>query len=172
MIRSLFISLFFTLIIFSNYSFAQNNTTSVKLNLFDLHEDSVHDKTIEQSVEIVNRQVIHINEAIFQTHMINVGDNISLNLFSENYMAAEITDISKNVMGTTSIRGNIFSESSGHIIITHKDHRLIGQIHLYDHQKHFKIISDPQTSTYYLEELNEGKMAEVLCGGVLNAPID
>lgn len=148
---------------FSNYSFAQINSSPETLNLFVLNEDSVQDKTIEQSVGILDRQTIKINEAIFQTKSINVGDKISLKLFSEKYIA-EITDISKDVMGTISIRGNILSESSGHIIITHKDHRLIGQIHLYDHQKHFNIISDPQTSAYYLEELNEEKMAGVLCG--------
>lgn len=157
-----------------NLAFSQSSTTPEKIvALFELTTENQQMKTISvpDSV-IIQKQSIELNEAIYQENAISERDQIVLPLFSGETIEAEVTRVSTNVMGTTSITGKIPGEIPGHVIITYKDKRLFGTLHLFDQHRYFNIKSDSKTSDHYLVEKDTDAMEPFECGGAITVPDD
>jgi|GEM_PF-3127023 len=153
---------------------AQSTAASNKtIALFDLTPTTQKMQAISVSDSvIIQKQSIELNEAIYQENAISEGDQIVLPLFSGESIEVEITRVSTNVMGTTSITGKISGEIPGNIIITYKDRRLFGTLHLYDQHRHFNIKSDPKTAEHYLVEKDIEAMEPFECGGAITITED
>jgi hypothetical protein len=163
MIRLLF--LLVATSIFINLAFSQSIFSQNTVTLFELSNEA--QKQISDEPEIIQQQTIQLNEAIYQENAISEGDQIILPLFSSESIEAEVTRVSTDVMGTTSITGKIPGEIPGHVIITYKGRRLFGTLHLFDQHRYFNIKSDSKLAEHYLVEKDIEAMEPFECGGAI-----
>ena len=89
------------------------------------------------------------------------GDTLILNLFDDTNYAALIDRISLNVNGTVSIRGRLEAYPFGEVLISTTAGRSLVSIRIPETGEHYIIQSDPNTTTHYLLDLEEGKLREL-----------
>lgn len=168
---SLFVILFLLTTITVIAQSADNSNKTIALFNFATENQQMQAISVPDSV-IVQKQSIELNKAIYQENAIAEGSIIVLPLFSGESIEAEVTRVSTNVMGTTSITGKIPGEIPGNVIITYKDKRLFGTLHLYDQHRHFNIKSDSKTAEHYLAEKDIEAMEPFQCGGAITVSDD
>lgn len=160
------------LVFLSDQSFSQTDGSAETFSLFT--KSTELQKSLPTGDEEIQRTNIQINQEIMQPSVVSRGDRLFIELFSEESFEATVTRVDQNVMGITSIIGQIPSKVfPGNIIITFdKDNRLFATVNLFDENRLFEVKSDPLQNEHYLVEKDKKAMKPMECGGVITIEED
>ncbi len=108
-----------------------------------------------ESRDVVNRYAeVRLDERMRGGGWIGENDHILLNLFEDVSYEAHVQRTKVNVNGSFTITA-VLSDGDGYMVLATTGSRSLGHLFIPGEQKFFKIISDPDTYTHYLIEMDE-----------------
>ncbi|MHC4132918.1 MAG: M12 family metallo-peptidase [Planctomycetota bacterium] len=104
---------------------------------------------------------VALNPVIASSNILVGGDVITLNLFADTVLTAQVDRVSKNVNGTVTVRGRIEDYPQGYIIISTTNNNSLASIRIPETGERYRIQMDTLTGTHYLLEINTDQLVEL-----------
>jgi hypothetical protein len=134
-------------------------------------------------------RAVALNPVVASSDALVPGDVITLNLFADTVLTAQVERVSKNINGTVTIRGRFENYPLGYVIITTTNNNSLVSIQIPETDKRYRIQMDTLTGTHYLLEENTDQLKEledapspippqnatemeILSGNIANGPLD
>ncbi len=106
-------------------------------------------------------KTIHINQEIDIDSDININDTIVFNLFADKHYSAVVSQVTKNVLETTTISCSLIGYDLAYCVITFSDSKYAIIIDIPSKNEYYKINFNRENNTYYVSLFNRANMNSV-----------
>ena len=115
-------------------------------------------------------RAVALNPVITSSDVLVPGDVITLNLFADTVLTAQVDRVSENVNGTVTVRGRIEDYPLGYLIISTTNNNSLASIQIPETGERYRIQMDTLTGIHYLLEENTDQLDELEDGPTLIPP--
>ncbi len=135
-------------------SLSDDETTALVISHGETRGDAASTLSFFDERDVVMRfRPIDLNPVVTSTKEVRDGDLLTLNLFDDVSLEAEITRAYSNVNDTWSIIGHVVDDDAYFTFVTTRA-RSLGSIYLPKENKYYKIISDSDGRQHYVIEMD------------------
>jgi hypothetical protein len=106
-------------------------------------------------------RAVALNPVIASSNVLVPGDVITLNLFADTVLTAQVDRVSKNVNGTVTVRGRIKDYPLGYLIISTTNNNSLASIQIPETGERYRIQMNTLTGIHYLLEENTDQLDEL-----------
>lgn len=130
-----------------------HDTISLFKFISDVRVDAEKDLAFyDQSNKVLRYREVQINPLLTDLRYLQTGQRILLGLFDDIKYVAEITSLEKNASNTLTIKALLFDHDEYFVLSTHFK-RSLGTLSMPLYDRHYQIISHPETYSHYLIEI-------------------
>jgi len=115
-------------------------------------------------------RAITLNPVIASSDILVPGDVITIDLFADTVLTAQIDQVSENVNGTVTVRGRIEDYPLSYLIICTTNNNSLASIQIPETGERYRIQMDALTGIHYLLEENTDQLDELEDGPTLIPP--
>lgn len=136
------------LLIYPVSTFAEKITNEIPLITFV--GSSKDGSKFSNSMEIEIYNEVEVNNAFSEPGLVNIGDKVSIELPNHQRYTAIIDNADVDINGVYTVRGYVENREYSYFIISSKDYKSVGQIHIVEYDQKYIISYDNSRKTHYI----------------------